>query len=355
MSGRFLGLDGLRGIAALAIVVFHIEQIKDFNRLPSLMEHGFFAHEGGRIAVVLFFVLSGFLITCKLIDEQRSTERVRVGRFYLKRMLRIWPLYYATLLISALLLDYTPKESTFWLCILIFPNVAHATIGGWVASPQIWSIGAEEQFYLAWPWVVKWLKKHLIKMLLAICIGMTILPYVTIFLIEEFYYEAHRVNQVKTLFAATKFNLMALGGILAWLQIHKPNWSDWMRTKIASVLIVGVPFALWFTGVRFGLFNDEVFGLLFGILIVHAAIHGGGGRLLNNRPVNYLGKVSYGIYMYHYMFIILGLRFVPPVFFSSLIASNIVYYMIVFAFTLGTASLSYHLFENRFLRLKERL
>lgn len=355
MSGRFLGLDGLRGIAALAIVVFHIEQIKSFNRLPSLMEHGFFAHDGGRIAVVLFFVLSGFLITFKLLVEQRTTDDIKVGKFYLKRLLRIWPLYYATLLLSALLLDYTPKESTFWLSILIFPNVAHATIGGWVASPQIWSIGAEEQFYLTWPWVIKFMKRHLLKMLLAICVGMTLLPYATIFLIEEFYYEAHRVNQVKTLFAATKFNLMALGGVLAWLYIHIPQWSDWMKTKAASFLIVSVPFVLWFIGVRFGMFNDEVYGLLFGMLIVHAAKHGGGGKLLNNRLVNYLGKISYGIYMYHYMFIILGLRFVPPVFFSSLVASNMVYYMIVFAFTLGTATLSYHFFESRFLWLKERL
>jgi peptidoglycan/LPS O-acetylase OafA/YrhL len=349
------GLDALRGISAIAVIVFHIEQIKSFNRLPNLMDYGFFAGEGGRNAVILFFVLSGYLITKNLLKERSFERKISYKRFYLKRILRIWPLYYLVLFLSAWALDYTPKESTFWMCIFIFPNVAHASIGGWVANPPIWTIGAEEQFYLTWPWVIDKFRTHTLTILIAIIVIITVLPFILIWLVENHFPRPGLANQVKTIFAATKFNTFALGGLCAYIFHKHPNWALHFREPVLSTTIILIPFIFWFSGVSVPYLNDELYALFFSVLIVHVSLNRGGGFLFNNSILNYLGKISYGIYLFHHLAIILGLRYVPPVFFKSLIASNIVYYIIVFSTTVMVATISYYGMERYFLRLKSRL
>lgn len=352
---HFPGLDALRAIAAIMVIVNHIEQIKSGNRLPSLMDYAFFANAGGRNAVILFFVLSGFLITYNLLNERKNSKPISVKRFYLKRILRIWPLYYLTLILSAWAFGYTPKTSTLILCTLIFPNFAHATVGGWVPSPQTWSIGAEEQFYLGWPWILDKFRKHTLSTLVFLFVSLTLLPYLAIYLVETFYYEPVRINQIKTLVAATKFNTMVLGGIFAYIVLKWPTLLQYLKPKWASLSVTFLPFVFWFTGLYVSELNDEFYAICFGLLIVHAAFNDGGGRFLNNAVLNYLGRISYGMYMVHYVVILIGLRYVPPVFFPSLIASNIAYYIIVFGCTIGLASLSYYIIERPLLRLKAKI
>ncbi|HZG00492.1 MAG TPA: acyltransferase, partial [Chitinophagales bacterium] len=160
------GLDPLRAVAAVSVAVTHIEQIKTTNGLPNASDLPFFVHTGGHIGVVLFFVLSGFLITLLLLRELESTGRISYKDFYARRILRIWPLYYFILIATAVLWSYQPSWLTALLCFTILPNVAHVADIGWVPSPPVWSIGVEEQFYLVWPLVVFLFRKSLLPLLM---------------------------------------------------------------------------------------------------------------------------------------------------------------------------------------------
>ena len=126
MKEHLKGLDTLRAIAALVVVIGHIELIKKNNNITS-----FDYAPSGHIAVVLFFVLSGFLITFLLSKELDSTSTISFKKFYMRRILRIWPLYYLILLISILIIPAKQSIISYILCFTIFPNVAHAIGEGW--------------------------------------------------------------------------------------------------------------------------------------------------------------------------------------------------------------------------------
>lgn len=151
MKNHLKGLDTLRALAALTVVWGHIELFKKNKGLPNLLDNPIIHLPSGRMAVILFFVISGFLITYLLVKEQTNNESISFKKFYLRRILRIWPLYYTILLLSFLLFRVEYSGTTLALCFSIFPNIAHTLGVGWPSSPQIWSIGVEEQFYLFWP------------------------------------------------------------------------------------------------------------------------------------------------------------------------------------------------------------
>lgn len=132
----FKNLDTLRALAAIIVVIGHVEFFKKNNSIPNLIESDFIIFPNGHLAVVLFFVLSGFLITYLLTIEKESGS-ISFKKFYMRRILRIWPLYYLIIFLSFIL--FNPKVSiyTILLSLGIFPNVAHAIGEGWPTSPQI--------------------------------------------------------------------------------------------------------------------------------------------------------------------------------------------------------------------------
>ena len=158
MKNHIKNLDTFRAIAALVVAVGHIELFrqnnfgsKAFNYMPS-----------GHMGVILFFVISGFLITFLFIKERESYGRISIKDFWFRRIFRIWPVYYLVLLISAFFFETFPSGQTIAYALAIMPNFSHALECGWSTSPQIWSIGVENQFYLFFPIIVMLIpKKHL--------------------------------------------------------------------------------------------------------------------------------------------------------------------------------------------------
>lgn len=158
----FPGLNGLRAIAALAVVISHTTMaLNDFN-LDSTI---FGALEDGRpkginlasYGVSVFFVLSVFLITYLLLAEKKVQE-IDIKKFYLRRLLRIWPLYYLYFIIALLVLYYLGQElklNTLLLYIFFAANVPYIVDTKLLFLDHYWSLGVEEQFYLFWPWLVK--------------------------------------------------------------------------------------------------------------------------------------------------------------------------------------------------------
>lgn len=157
MQKYFKGLDILRAITPLAIIWGHIEILKNEAGIPNLINSNFPFFPQGHIRVMLFFVLSGFIITYLLIKEKNNRGRICVKSFYIKRLLRIIPLYFLIMILSYCLFpeDYNRYSITsILLNFALMSNIAFALGMGWPYSPQIWSIGAIEQFYLVLPLIL---------------------------------------------------------------------------------------------------------------------------------------------------------------------------------------------------------
>lgn len=351
-SFHLKGLNTYRAIAALVVLIGHIELFKKKFGYSHQLHLPFLKNTGGHTAVILFFALSGYLITTLLLREKDKYQRISLKQFYLRRMFRVWPLYYIILLLSYFLFDYTPSALTWVLCLSIFPNVAHAIGAGWAVSPQVWSIGVEEQFYIGWPWLFK-IKSKLLPILIGIFLFFTVLPHLLLFILVRTYPNPTWMQYVNSFFFGTKFNCMAIGGILAVLYHQKHyivNWLNWNLLLSYSLIIL--PFVLWFLGFHLPYFNDELYSILFAISIL--IISTGKGIVdIDTKLSSFLGGISYGIYMYHWL--ILELLFRNDwLHFNNSPTKNILLYATVLSGTILVSSFSYYVVEKPFLRIKER-
>ena len=174
----FNGLNELRAFAALAVIFHHIELFKSRDHISSLCESRFFSYFIGTVGkngVHLFFVLSGFLITYLLLKEKEKYKTILFKKFFLRRIFRIWPLYYLIVIIGFILIPFLahtfslfekipyyyhlilePKNyslNAVLLYLLFLPNIAlsHFRVPG---CSQAWSVGVEEQFYILWPLLI---------------------------------------------------------------------------------------------------------------------------------------------------------------------------------------------------------
>ncbi|OOG62401.1 hypothetical protein B0E44_18535, partial [Flavobacterium sp. A45] len=159
----FSNLNGVRCIAAFMVIVGHIELNKSYFGLPNNFQS---VKRLGELGVSLFFVLSGFLITYLLLREKGKYGKINIRLFYLRRVLRIWPLYYLVVLLSLFVLpnlsvfqmpyfhlDLDTNYQLFMVCfmfVFFLPNVL-INLKLIPFATQTWSIGTEEQFYLIWP------------------------------------------------------------------------------------------------------------------------------------------------------------------------------------------------------------
>ncbi|MFP3595984.1 acyltransferase family protein [Chryseobacterium sp. SIMBA_029] len=180
----FGGLNELRAIAAFAVILHHIELFKSRDKLPSLLGSkytSYFIEHLGKNGVHLFFVLSGFLITYLLLSEKQKSGRINLRKFYLRRIFRIWPLYYIIVLISFILIPFLANSFTLFadsssyynivvsqsdyglrtilLYVFFLPNFALHEGKIIVGASQSWSVGVEEQFYIIWPLIVSFFNK----------------------------------------------------------------------------------------------------------------------------------------------------------------------------------------------------
>ncbi|MFZ4798840.1 MAG: acyltransferase family protein [Bacteroidia bacterium] len=156
------GLNGLRTVAAVSVLFCHII-FTDFG------VNFFFDWPIAHYGVTLFFVISGFLITFLLLKEKERTQDISINKFYYRRILRIWPIYFLYIAVSILIYYFWDKLDQifigqFWFYLLLAGNFKELISNSAIAPfGHLWSIGVEEQFYLFWPWSVKFTKNKLLK------------------------------------------------------------------------------------------------------------------------------------------------------------------------------------------------
>lgn len=362
----FSGINALRFIAALAVIITHIELLKGVFGFKSYWKNPIIFNLGG-MGVYFFFVLSGFLITYLLLVEKEKYHHIKIKDFYIRRILRIWPLYYLIVVIGFFIL---PKFEMFHisylqdsfsgnfgtnliLYILILPNLAFSLFSAVPNIGQAWSIGVEEQFYLAWPWIIS-KSKNILKTLLIIIISLFLIK-VGVLILGKFYGSSGWYAPLKLFVAMSKFECMAIGGIGSFFLFSKRNVLKIFYNKFILLLsILGIPLLIYITPNFLQDGIHIVYSILFLIIILNVSNNTIKFNF-ENRLFNYLGKISYGIYMYHFMVIPAVLYAIKNYFnLHSEMAINGLAYSSVVILTVCISGISYRFIERPFINLKSK-
>lgn len=359
----FNNLYGLRFIAALMVFVAHVERIKYASNLPNMNAVPAVFKSGGT-GVTLFFVLSGFLITSLLLEERRHAGRIDVWNFYIRRALRIWPLYFLTVAVTFFLLPclgvagsypIQPERSAWWLTLagyLFFvPNVVQHILPVVPYAGHLWSIGVEEQFYVLWPLLLA--SKHFVRWIAYIILGLLAIN-LSLFELNRIHADSTGILNLKNFFYNFRFHSMAIGGCGALLLFRKHELLAAIYAREVQLAALGL--SIYFLATpQFLLLYEELQSLCFVIVIMNCVGNAESVYRLETAWLRYLGKISYGIYMFHVLAIKIVLNCMSSLDeFEGTVVENTTLYLLSFAFTIALASISYHFFERRFLLLKER-
>lgn len=291
------GLNGIRAVAALSVLFSHMWAPFGDWGIGSVPFHISWP-EG---PVTTFFVISGFLITYLLMNEVGKTGDVSIGKFYMRRILRIWPLYYGYFVLSLIAVAAFKGEinGAAWFITFFSGNISHAMGLGIIPLYHFWSLGVEEQFYAWYPWMVKYNKKHI---LYAVC-GLCVLWFGTKIGLYVFVGKglAYRI------FAVTQFDCMMLGAAGAIMYYRGTEWFKRLcgnRYVAITAWVLFFTSGLWAKYLPSPIINEVV--ALISLMVIMAGLVW--KPLLENRVMNYLGKISYGIYVIHPILLYIGTR-----------------------------------------------
>ncbi|HEY5592770.1 MAG TPA: acyltransferase [Paludibacter sp.] len=366
----FEGLNSLRFFAAFLVVMHHVETIRLKNGLFNLQWLGLFRN--GSNAVIFFFVLSGFLITYLLLKESNKTGTVSIKHFYIKRMLRIWPLYFLLVIIGTLLvpevfgligvnyvMPYTFGQTWFYF-LFFLPGLVTFFFGHHLLEP-LWSIGIEEVFYLIWAPLFKIGKNKILPILLSI-----IAIKVVLMVMAEFWIKNPLFVYIVDTF---RFEAMAIGGLGAYMIFHRKKslsnmllYKKYIQFIIYPVLIIYLIFQtninniIWLSVFSTPIISGLLVDFLFLYLIIGVSLIDNNIFKFRQKFLSYLGEISYGIYMYHLIIIFAIIQFLKKYLIGlDPILSTILFYSIITLSVILVASVSKIVFENYFLNLKKKV
>jgi peptidoglycan/LPS O-acetylase OafA/YrhL len=348
-------LDGLRFYAFLGVFVCHTLPFEaSFYHglhLPMPWLWGAIV-KAGAAGVDLFFALSAFLITSLLLKEREETGDISLRLFYLRRILRIWPLYFLVIGLGIVLSHTMANQHLQWYYVagyLLFAgNWVHAVFGRpeSIAFP-LWTVSIEEQFYLIWPLLVKKLERRGL-----IVSGIVIFLLATVCRIG---FVLAGISGGYIYYGSTaRCDSIALGILIALFADRLPKLTSTARLLLVSGGLVGwIVSSAWLTDRPGPISMREVPGRLIIALAAGAMLYGclySRNKLLTGEWVVRLGKVSYGLYLLHLTGLLLAKSVLHPVSGSALLASKAV----GFVLTLLLAFTSYRWVESPFLRMKDR-
>lgn len=364
-------LDGVRGIAILLVLFTHLSSILRSNPyLYSVLQVGW-------VGVDLFFVLSGFLIT-RILISTRQDERY-YSRFYIRRGLRIWPLYFTYVLVIYAGLHFVSQigavqrfaETSVWLqenplslsrplifYLLFIQNLVdfHDMLG------VTWSLCIEEHFYLIWPVLAKHFSMRSLRKVL--WIGFLLSPVVRL---AYFFLAEHSGTSYPKIFAmmyhSTPFHLDSIiaGCLLGlyWIEWPEParfRMHFWVLLAVGAVTFGSLlPFLK--TDSFVSCFAFTALSILFAG-VVGLALLGWNHRVFVNPQLRYMGKISYGFYLIHEPIVSLfqSHPILHKIFhFHSVFLMELAGAICATGISLGLATLSWKLFEKPVLGLKDRL
>lgn len=336
-----MALDGLRGISILAVIWHHTG-----GHLGGILAKG-------HLGVALFFAISGLLITTLLLREQDRTGTISLRGFYIRRTLRIFPLYYAVIALYVLLVAglerRTPAGADFFTNLPAYLTYTSnwfvdLSSGNRVIFYFAWSLATEEQFYLLWPSVVRYARAWYLPPL--VMTALLLLGESGRWAVEAGLLSPRPLLVKVITSVATP---ICLGCLAAYL-LHRPAgfrvaWrlagQPWSAPLAAALLLLtlavdATPMAL--------------VALAMTCLVVACSIRPDHPlrHLLENRAIRYVGTISYGMYLVHMLALNAARRLVPG-------AGVLAHFAVAALLTILMASISYRWFERPILALKDRL
>lgn len=366
MDNRIRELDGIRGIAIALVMATHL--LKRANYLTgnaTLIAFGELFRIGW-VGVDLFFVLSGYLITSILLKTRQEPHYFK--NFYARRILRIFPLYYVTLLITLPLLpaldkSLGPQTQANWPVFLVYLQNWLYVFGREPSNVVgvTWSLAIEEQFYLLWPFIVKKLERRQLArfilgsllLILTARLGLVFFARSLINL-EDLYYYASFIRS----------DGLLMGALLA-LALQSDFWREWLRRRAGwvwwaslaglTLMLVSGPPSASFTNLPLMTVGYSLLAVFFAACLA-LALTGKENNplrwLFSNRGLIFFGKYSYALYLFHLPVGVFLLNF----FWQSGRKNAAVwlgYTALSFGITILLALISWNALEKRVLRLKK--
>lgn len=348
-------LDGLRGVGCVLIVVYH--------NFPFLHSYLFFSF----LAMDIFFVLSGFLITDILMGSMGEPNYLR--NFYVRRLLRVFPLYYASLIFFLLVLPalirmpipigyFQANQVYFWTFTQNWLLIFHPTPNQPYLN-HLWSMAVEEQFYLLWPLVVVLIRRP--KALLALLAVLLVS-----FIVFRFWIWTRQLENMPyyNFYMYTRIDGICIGCMVALMQRIRRDF----LSRYTALIVLGfaaLNFGFYFLNLRYGdsfpylaLVGFSTFSMIFGLL-VHDIVNRNTRlteQLFDIPFLKWLGRVSYGTYILHWPLYLL-LNPVLVTWAAGLLhlgGAQFLASTLVTVLAYGAGYLSYRYFEMPFLRLKKR-
>lgn len=333
-------LDGLRGVAISAVLIEHF--------LSNRVIHGL---SPGGFGVITFFVLSGYLITRILMQYRDRDTAVGAAavQFYWRRLLRLSPPYYLAILVAAIL-GIAGMRSTWWIHALYLSNVKIALQSNWGGAAHFWSLSVEEQFYLFWFLIVVVLPRRFLAPAIVASIAVGTLYRLALFAVGADYF--------KVLLLPGCMDSLATGALIAYAAHSKRcafverlflDWRMLAFSVLAALLVSWIK--EWNSATKFLLYPIAI-TLLAGCAVRAAAESAKDWRMdwLSWFPLKYLGRISYGVYVYH-LFVPDLIRLIAPGL-DLWRLPGLVPFLILAGISIALASASWILVERPVLRLK---
>lgn len=359
-------LDGLRGIAILLVLLFHFQFILGL----------------GWIGVQLFFVLSGYLITSILLSGKENTLSYYLKRFYWRRTLRIFPLYFAYLFLVSLAFLIARKPEDFPE---MFPFLATYTFNFFPLAAtysfqdyfftHFWSLSVEEQFYLIWPFVIFFCSRKQLQTLLIVIIFLApVVRFVLADILLNRGYDAQYTGEIVYRFTLSQLDGFAFGALIPVFSFQRSQ----IRTGRLMLVVAGLLAALGLLNLYQlqadgqsvtlsslgyhigGLINYQhvwsytLFNCLFFLAILHIVRPTPAKKsltdlIIGNSVLVYFGKISYGLYVYHWIIWMAFGKFA-----GNLVETQALGFLAYLATCTIVASASFFFFERPILGFKDK-
>jgi peptidoglycan/LPS O-acetylase OafA/YrhL len=349
-------LDGLRGLAILLVLFYH-----NFGYVK-LFEFGW-------LGVDLFFVLSGFLITDILLQTKGTKHYLR--NFYMRRVLRIFPIYYLCLVLFIIVFPrltgnsgaanyYTDNQGWLWMYLQNWLYIAKQTPDGATHLQHFWSLAVEEQFYMVWPLIVLLCRNH--KQMLAIITAA--LVFVLCARVVMWMNHFSSVSYFN-LYTFSRIDGLCIGCILSIIRHINP---EYIRKNLKFIMLALVTLNVLFLGVKkifaldipyLGTFGYFSLAAIFGVVVYIAVTEENRfmKKYFNSRYLRFFGKISYSLYVFHWPLYLIAFPYIVnllkelslPEYSGQLIAS-----LLCSAMAVLVSIFSYRYFESIFMKLKQR-
>jgi peptidoglycan/LPS O-acetylase OafA/YrhL len=364
----FEHLDVLRCIAALMVLCSHaFENAVGRYGFPLFMTKGdtnsltfggqyiYYIMRNGGFGVDVFLLISGFLITYLLLVEKSAKGKIHLGNFYIRRTLRIWPLYFFIMALAPFLVKWleTGMEPPYLMTALFLNNFATIESEYWVYPfAHFWSICVEEHFYLVWPFIIAFIpNRHLVKFFVFVILASIISRGLFTHYGMGYYYQY--------LHTLSRMDSLAIGAIGAYFYHERPirlQISSYYRWSAYLLFIAMFGYEAYnnYEGMFLACFRKYLYVGIVAFAMLNFMFHEKPLiRFSKKNILHFLGKISYGLYMYGALMVIIIDRKIMPMLpqplnnFAVLLILNLVLTFVV-------AFISYHTLERFFMSLKTR-